>query len=94
MRIIVTPQVDTELQNHIAYITERDPDAAERIRAIIINGTRQLADLPGMGRPGRVAGTRELVIVGTSDLVIYEILADAGYVLHINHGRQQWPRAQ
>ncbi len=94
MRVIVTPAADEELQDHIGYIAARDPDAAERIRADIIGGIRRLADFPHMGRPGRVAGTRELAIPGTRYLVIYEVLPDAVYVLHVNHGRQLWPREQ
>lgn len=94
MRIVVTPQADEELQAHITYIAERDPDAAERVRAAIIDGIRRLADFPMLGRPGRVGGTRELVITGTSYLAIYASLPDAVYVLHINHGRQQWPKEQ
>ncbi len=90
-RIIVTPQADDELLGHIAYIAQHNPDAAERTRERIIGRIRDLAEHPKSGRLGRVPGTRELVITGTQYLAIYEIIADAVYIVHINHGRQQWP---
>jgi len=91
MRVIVTPQADDELQGHIRYIAQFNPDAAERTRARIINRLRDLAEHPMGGRLGRVPGTRELVITGTRYLAIYEIIVDIVYIVHIKHGAQQWP---
>jgi toxin ParE1/3/4 len=45
-----------------------------------------------MGRPGRVKGTRELVIVGTPYIVAYRIKGDAVQVLRVLHGAQKWPQ--
>ena len=91
MLVLITPQADRELQDHIAYVAQRNPDAAERLRARIMKRLRDLVEHPQSGRPGRVPGTRELVIAGTSYLIIYEVLESAVYILHIMHGRQQWP---
>jgi addiction module RelE/StbE family toxin len=91
MRVIVTPQAREELREHIAYIARHNPDAAKRTRARIIGRIRVLRDHPMTGRPGRAAGTRELVITGTRYLAIYTIIAETVYIVHINHGAQQWP---
>lgn len=46
---------------------------------------------PGMGRPGRVAGTRELVVPGTPVILAYRAHAGRVEVLRILHAKQQWP---
>lgn len=46
---------------------------------------------PGMGRTGRISGTREWPLDGTPFLVIYRELPGSVDVLRILHGAQQWP---
>lgn len=91
MRVVVTPQAREDLREHIAYIARHNPDAAERTRSRIIGRIRTLRDHPMTGRPGRVGDTRELVITGTRYLAVYSIIAETVYIVHINHGAQQWP---
>jgi addiction module RelE/StbE family toxin len=55
-----------------------------------VNALRQF---PESGRPGRVDGTRELVIDRTPYIVAYRILGDTVRVLRVLHGSQQWPDA-
>jgi len=51
----------------------------------------QLAQHPKMGRPGRVKGTRELVISGTPFVVIYRLKARRVDIIRLLHSAQQWP---
>jgi len=51
-----------------------------------------LADHPGMGRPGRVDGTRELVIAGLPYVVAYFHQGDTVTVLRVLHGAMKWPK--
>jgi toxin ParE1/3/4 len=44
-----------------------------------------------LGRPGRVRGTRELVVVRTPYLAVYRIKHGKIQILRILHGAQQWP---
>lgn len=73
------------------YISKHNPAAAarmvRRIRALV----ERLATSPGLGRPGRVTGTRELVIVGTPYIVPYRVKADVIQVITVLHGAQRWP---
>jgi toxin ParE1/3/4 len=46
-----------------------------------------------MGRQGRCAGTRELVIARTPYIVAYRIERLAVVVLRVLHGAQRWPTA-
>ena len=55
------------------YIAQDDPAAAARMVALIEDAVAMLADHPGLGRPGRVPGTRELVVPGTPYLVPYRV---------------------
>jgi toxin ParE1/3/4 len=43
------------------------------------------------GRPGRVEGTRELVLAPLPFVAVYEVLENEVQVLRILHGAQQWP---
>jgi toxin ParE1/3/4 len=51
----------------------------------------RLATSPGLGRPGRVTGTRELVIVGTPYIVPYRVKADVIQIITVLHGARRWP---
>jgi plasmid stabilization system protein ParE len=44
-----------------------------------------------MGRPGRISGTRELVITGTPFVAVYRVRADAVEILRFLHGAQRFP---
>lgn len=51
----------------------------------------RLAEYPKIGRIGRVAGTRELVVTGTPYIVVYRIEPTAAVILRVLHGAQRWP---
>jgi addiction module RelE/StbE family toxin len=74
-----------------SYIAEDNPAAAHRIRERILGAVRGLADLPNVGRPGRVAGTRELIVSGTPYIVAYTVFAHQIVILAVPHGAQKWP---
>ena len=44
------------------YIAQENPDAARRVADRIVKTVSRLAQHPRLGKPGRVDGTRELVI--------------------------------
>jgi len=80
--------------SQIAYIAERNPQAALDMADAIRVATGRLADQPRMGRPGRISGTRELVVPRTPYIVIYQIEADIVRILHVLHSAQRWPAAE
>jgi toxin ParE1/3/4 len=51
----------------------------------------RLADYPRSGRPGSVAGTRELAVSGAPFVIAYRVEAEAVVVLRLLHGAQRWP---
>jgi addiction module RelE/StbE family toxin len=75
-----------------AYIARDDFEGAARKVELIRANVDQLAFFPALGRTGRVTGTRELVIAGTSYVVPYRIRQDRIEVLRVIHSARQWPR--
>lgn len=74
-----------------SYIEAHNPAAAIAIDERIVAAARRLRDFPESGRPGRVAGTRELVITGTPYVTAYQLTGDVVRILRVLHGAQQWP---
>jgi len=74
------------------YIASDSPAAAARLVRRINNSVAQLKQYPAMGRPGRVSGTRELVLSGTPYIVPYRIRAGAVEILRVFHAARQWPK--
>ncbi len=73
------------------YIEADSPRTAAQIDDQIEAQVDQLATFPESGRPGRVVGTRELVVQQTPYLAAYQIEGDTVRVLRVLHGAQQWP---
>ena len=65
--------------------------AAEDMLDRIFSTVEILQRFPEAGRPGRVAGTRELVIVPTPFLVAYRIHRGTIEILSLLHGARKWP---
>jgi toxin ParE1/3/4 len=79
-------------EGYIEYIAQDNPLAAVHVGDEIERQVEILLQHTKMGRPGRVKGTRELVIVGTPYIVAYRIKGDAVQVLRVLHGAQKWPQ--
>ena len=73
------------------YIERHNPSAAVRVDVRIGSQVERLIAFPESGRPGRIEGTRELVIDRTPYIAAYHILNDVVRVLRVLHGSQQWP---
>jgi toxin ParE1/3/4 len=81
-----------DLRSLQAYIAKDNPAAAKKVAMAIVQAVEiNLPENPHMGRPGRVSGTRELVIAQTSYIVPYRVKAGAIQVLRVYHGARRWP---
>ena len=72
------------------YIEADNPDAALVLDELLAEKTSYLVDHPGLGRRGRVDGTRELV-AHQNYIVVYDVTGDAVRVLRVLHAAGQWP---
>jgi addiction module RelE/StbE family toxin len=79
------------LEHARAYIAEDNPLAAEHMRERILAAVRNLADMPGLGHPGRIDGTRELVVSDTSYIVAYLVTHNQLMILAVLHAARQGP---
>ena len=91
MKLRFTRRALRHLDYARAYIDARDPQAANRVIARIADAVEGLRLYPHRGRPGRIAGTRELVIPGTPYIAAYRIVDDAIEILAVLHGARRWP---
>jgi addiction module RelE/StbE family toxin len=73
------------------HVEAQNPAAAVAIDERIVAVARRLRDFPESGRPGRVAGTRELVVTGTPYVAAYQVTGETVRILRVLHGAQQWP---
>jgi toxin ParE1/3/4 len=91
MTPIWSPEAIADLVALRAYIAQDDPKAAQRVALHIIHSVETLLpNNPEMGRPGRVPGTRELVIPGTPFIVPYRVVGNTIQILRIYHSARQW----
>jgi toxin ParE1/3/4 len=75
------------------FIARDNPAAAERIAVSLVASVDKLRDHPNLGRPGRLMGTRELVVAGSPYVVPYRVRGDEVEILAVFHGARRWPDA-
>jgi toxin ParE1/3/4 len=80
------------LEAEADYIGEENPATAARVVERVFRAVNQVKKNPAMGQPGRVAGTRELVVDGTPYIVPYRVREDAVEILRVFHARRKWPK--
>ena len=71
------------------YISRDNPVAAARTVAAIVNAVEDLKQFPALGRPGRVSGTRELVVLGTPYIVPYRVRGNVVQLIRVFHAARK-----
>ena len=86
------PEANRNRIEQLDYIAADSPLAAADQDDEIERQVNMLHEHPKMGRPGRVKGTRELVISSTPFIAVYRLKAAQRIeVLRMLHGSQRWP---
>ena len=80
------------LDEEAEYIAADDPAAARLVVGRVLEAVDLLADQPALGRPGRVPGTRELVVPKTRYLVPYRVRRDTIEILRVFHTSRRLPQ--
>jgi toxin ParE1/3/4 len=92
MTLIWSPESIHDLISLRAFISQDDAVAAKRVALHILFCTEDLlAANPKIGRPGRVPGTRELVIPDTPYIVPYRVRGEMIEVARVYHSARRWP---
>ena len=82
-----------DLDGIAGYISQDNSEAAGRIVSRLWTAVRSLAEQPEMVRPGRVHGTRELVVSDTPFVVPYRVVGPQIEILRVLHGARDWPKS-
>jgi toxin ParE1/3/4 len=92
MTLAWSPEAIGDLASLRAYITVDDPAAAKRIAIHIIHCVEELLSRNSQLRhPGRVPGTRELVIPKTPFVVPYRVHNEVLQISRVYHHARRWP---
>jgi toxin ParE1/3/4 len=73
------------------YIALDNPVAAVRVVSKIQAAVTQLENSPHIGRPGRVEGTRELVVLQTPYIVVYRVTSTTVTIIRVLHSSRKYP---
>lgn len=79
------------LNNEAEYIATENPQAAAIVVQRIHRAVAILADNPAAGRPGRVAGTRELLVPNTRYLIPYRVRRERVEIFRVFHMSRRTP---
>ena len=87
MPVVLSPEAVADLRDIRAYIAYDNPEAASRIAVQLVAACDGLEQLSTRGRPGRIAGTRELASVAPY-VIVYRVTATAVQIVRIWHHAQ------
>ncbi|WP_373888600.1 type II toxin-antitoxin system RelE/ParE family toxin [Massilia genomosp. 1] len=90
MELCWTPEAIQDRDDIYEYIEADNPAAALALDELFAEKAGRLVDHPGLGKPGRAAGTRELV-AHQNYILVYDTAGDLVRVLRLLHAARQWP---
>jgi len=79
------------LDDEASYIATDDPAAAHLAVMRVLDAVSVLAEHPGLGRPGRVPGSRELIVAKTRYIVPYRVRGETVEILRVFHTSRRLP---
>jgi addiction module RelE/StbE family toxin len=80
-----------DLDEIATFVSRDNRAAAEKLVGEIREKAELLAEHPEMGRPGRVAGTRELYVEDSRYIIPYRAKGGVVEILRILHTSRRWP---
>lgn len=82
----------SDLESAFSYLAEIEGrlETARLMIKRIVEGVGQIKSFPSSGRPGRVKGTKELVILTTPFIVVYRTKKDSLEILTVLHHARKW----
>ena len=91
MKLVWRPAAFDDRATIMDHIAEDNPGAALDLDELIEEKTSALIDHPRLYKPGRMKGTREMV-VHPNYVVVYQESKTEVVILRVLHARQQWPQ--
>jgi len=75
----------SDLEDIVDWIAKDDPTSAKRVFDAIREAAGNLAAFPHVGHPGRIMGTRELVVAAYPYVIVYTADTRAVTVVAVFH---------
>jgi toxin ParE1/3/4 len=91
LKLYWTPLAVGQLKSLWQYLLSESAAHANEQLNRVLNTVEMLEQFPEMGRRGRIADTRELVVTSTPFLVAYRIRGGQIQILAVLHGARRWP---
>ena len=91
MKLEWLPRALLDFNEIVDFVADDNPVAAVDQGDKIEQQITMLLDNIHLGRPGRVKGTRELVVARTPYIVAYRLQKQSIQILRILHGSRLWP---
>ncbi len=85
MKVIWFKSAVLDLKSVRDYITQDNPQAAQQVVQRIKDKVSLLREQPGMGRPGRVPNTKELLVDRTPFILPYRVRDNKIEILRVLH---------
>jgi toxin ParE1/3/4 len=93
-RVVWAPEARRDLDQQIEYIAAAGVHAAQLVRNRIDATVEILAERP-VGRPGRVPGTFEKLVLRSTYVIAYELPDDRQlHILRVIHTSRDWPHGE
>ena len=83
----------SDLEELAAHIGNDDPEAGAHIAEQVWQASQSLARAPNRARPGRVPGTRELILPNLRFFIVFRVRDDSVQILRILHSARKYPPA-
>jgi plasmid stabilization system protein ParE len=91
MRLRWLRQALRNLDDEARYIAADDVTSARLVAQRVLDAVALLEEQPGIGRPGRVPGTREMVVGHTRYIVPYRVRGEVVEILRVFHTSRRLP---
>jgi len=92
MKLVWFKRAIWDLESARNYMTQDDPLAAQQVVSRIKYTVSLLSEQPGIGRPGRVPNTKELVVDRTPYILPYRVRDNRIEILRVLHAARKWPK--
>ena len=91
MTLVWSPRAKRNMGSLLSYVEEDSPQNAKLVAERIAKAIALLERQPEIGRPGRVIGTRELVVPNTPCIIPYRLTEQKIQLIAVFHGSRKWP---
>ncbi len=85
MRVRWLRKAPLNLDREASYIAQNNPKAAAEFVIHLRDSILMLGEQPRLGRPGRIPGTRELVVIKLPYILPYRVRNDTVEILRVFH---------